>query len=281
MTSRILLLGPPNVGKTHYGAVLLEKWQVNNSALKLITPVEDLTAFNEARHYLSEGKAAPHTSGDRHKDTHFALKTNMDKEINLVWPDYGGEQLNSVLASRRIPSEWCSRIQEATTWFILIRPSLIQPLTDILTSVASRTNDQDKARTENERRWDTNAWWIELLQILLAVEGISYINKISKPRLVIGLSCWDELSPEERQLGPLEIFKSKLPLFASFIESNWNMNSWSVWGISALGKHLSDNSSDENYIDSGPAENGYVVKPDGSQSLLLDLPLEWLIESQV
>ena len=276
MSSRILLLGPPNVGKTHYGAVLIEKWQVNLGELKLTTPVQDLKVFEEARKCLQEGRGAPHTSRDLHRDTLFNLQSPTGEEVELIWPDYAGEQLTQVVTQRRIPDDWVNKVSDAQSWVLMIRPNLIEPLPDILNSINSRITPSTEPTTPLDRRWDSNAWWVELLQMLLASEGVSHICRLSKPRIAVVLSCWDELLEMEQRLRPDEVLEKRLPLLASFLKSNWEIGSRSVWGLSALGQSLT-NIASEDYIDQGPAAFGFIMNPDGVKSSAIDLPLEWFL----
>jgi hypothetical protein len=124
--------------------------------------------------------------------------------------------------------------------------------------------------------WDDRARYVELLQILLCTARKSSYSRIDYPRLAIVLSCWDETGCLK---CPSELFTEKMPLLNSFIRSNWLDEAWSVWGLSSLGKALSQEQCDQEYAEKGPENFGYVVEPHTTKmDPDLTRPVAWLMK---
>jgi hypothetical protein len=62
-------------------------------------------------------------------------------------------------------------------------------------------------------------------------------------------------------------------MFAEFITANWKENRLLVYGLSSLGKSLNPEISDDEYLDKGPENFGYVVTSDGLHEKDLTYPL--------
>ena len=282
-TPELLLLGGPNSGKTHYAGQLYGRLRRRPGALKLRqdqgTPI-DLSSLDEVFNCLEEGRAAGHTPTDTWSEILLPLVDKNGRCLDLRWPDYGGEQLNSVFEQREISEKWRSRLVEADGWMILIRLENEATFDSALEQLVGRPSDgaPPSARPDT---WDANAKWVELLQLLLHVSGAGTHKKLGKPKLAILLSCYDEIkSPQDI---PCNVLGEYLPLLSSFINSNWSSDSLSVWGLSSLGVPLTpgDSNGDSNgdFIDEGPEEQGWVISPEGGKHDDLSKPLAWLLEA--
>lgn len=275
----IVLLGGPNSGKTHYAGQLYGRLQHSTGALTLRKSCgapDDLSLLHEVLSCLENGNAAQHTSTGAWGNVHLPLTDSNGREFDLNWPDYGGEQLKRVFATRSVDQDWQNRLINANGWVLLIRLNTEATYPDAIENLVHANAKQD----ENESRansWDANAYWVEKLQILLHVAKIGWKHQIQAPPLTVLLSCYDEVGDEHTP--PIETLCQKLPLVASFIQSNWNKNSVSVWGLSALGQELVANSQSDDFIDEGPESQGWVLPPEGGEkSTDLTLPLMWLLE---
>nr|WP_276598915.1 hypothetical protein [Nannocystis sp. SCPEA4] len=273
------MLGGPNSGKTHYAGQLYGRLRRRPGVLGLRqdqgTP-PDLGALEEVLRCLEEGRLADHTPTTSWEEVALPLVDASGRAMDLRWPDYGGEQLRALFAQRAVPDTWRERLIKADGWVLLVRLSAEVKYPDALEELAKRPNDQ-QPNIERVERWDANAQWVELLQILLHVAGLSVVARLRRPRLAVLLSCYDELEAGERP--PREILAEQLPLMSAFIEGNWASEAASVWGLSALGRPLDRNSAEDSFIDEGPENHGWVVPPaGGSKDPDLSKPLAWLLE---
>lgn len=268
----ILLVGESNVGKTHYGAQFLKRLMVKACSLKMHGAPTNLEAFTTALGCLTEGKATDHTPASSYVESVWPIQDESGRLAELVWPDYGGEQVRKLVTERRIPTAWRERVLEATDWVVLIRLHSLRSEEDLFSRplqsfTKAETQDEPAAFEPSDQ-----ARTIELLQMLLYLAQFSLDRPLRKPRLTILLSCWDELNTTEL---PPHMLAARLPMLWSFVRSNWT--SPSVIGLSALEKALSKTVPDADYATRGPEDFGYVILPNGERNTDITLPIQRLM----
>jgi hypothetical protein len=269
----ILLLGESGVGKTHYGAQLLRRLMKRDCRLRMNGQATNLESFEAALESLSEGRAADHTATSIYVDSVWPVSHDDGTSGQLIWPEYGGEQIKSMIESRRVPSAWCARAQHANSWMLMVRLQQTQLGDDVLSRPLS---DLRKAAPENPaRNISDQARLIELLQMLLYIRGMSSSIRLGNPQLAVLLTCWDELGFDGT---PPEALRSRLPMFWVFLSANWP--SPAVMGLSALGRPLNPHTSDSDYSSRGPEHFGFVVTPEGTRSPDLTWPIHLLLDKQ-
>lgn len=268
----ILLLGESNVGKTHFGAQLLKRLVTGTSRLSMVGQATNLEPFEQTMEQLSEGLASGHTAATSYVESIWPVGTPEGQRAELVWPDYGGEQIRALVADHRVPSEWRSRVLAATDWVLLIRLHIMRNDEDLFSRPLAKLGGPKVEVTEYTP--SDQARLVELLQMLLHIGGHSRDQSLSTPSLTVLLSCWDEVSAEG---APLEVFRSRLPMFASYVESVWR--SPHVIGLSALERSLSEKTADKDFAIRGPEAFGYVVLPDGTKENDISWPIQRLLTS--
>ena len=278
-TNNVLVLGGSSAGKTHYAGQLLGRLRHDRQGKLRLRPggVEDLSKLEEVLSCLEEGRAAGHTPAETWTGIRCELETNDGANVLLEWPEYAGERLFAIMEQRLLPVEWRESVSKATGWILFVRPSTLQVYEDLLgrpTGVAP-AHTQSGERSVDGKGWDDQARYVELLQMLVFAAGRSTFRRMSTPRLAVVLSCWDEL--EESGI-PDETLAARLPLVDAFIRSTWQDGAWSVWGLSSLGRALSQDDRDAEFAQKGPEQFGYVVPP-GSTEHIKDLtaPVAWLL----
>jgi len=276
----LVVLGGPNSGKTHLAGQIYGRVQRRPGHFRLRksdgTPA-DISALEEVLAALENGHAAGHTPSNTWAEVKLPLISTSGEPLDIHWPDYGGEQLDDVFQKRSVPESWRSRLCQADGWIVLIRLKTETVYGDALDRLVERAHTQAKPEPRAEK-WDSNAKWVELLQILLHATGRGTANRLSRPRLLVLLSCYDELGEESG--APMAMLERHLPLLASFLKNTWPSSDLSVWGLSALGRLLTQNSADDDFIDLGPEYQGWVIHPDGGRrDSDLTTPLGWLSEA--
>lgn len=268
----ILLVGESNVGKTHYGAQFLKRLMVKAGALKMTGAPTNLEAFTTALSCLTEGMSTDHTPANIYVESVWPITDKDGRYAELVWPDYGGEQVRNLVTQRRIPAAWRNRVVEATDWVVLIRLHSLRSEDDLfsrpLQSFAAVEPQGEAAAYELSDQART----VELLQMLLYLAQFHLDRPLRKPRLTILLSCWDELETTEL---PANLLASRLPMLWSFVRSNWALPT--IIGLSALERALSKTDADQEYAIRGPEEFGYVVLPNGVKNTDITLPIQHLM----
>lgn len=271
-STSILILGESKVGKTHYGAQILKRLMKGDGQLRMDGAASNLEPFQAAMDCLDEGIAAGHTSSTTYVDSVWPVADACGTKAELLWPDYAGEQILAIAKHRAVPDAWRDRIRTTPAWLLFVRLQLTRTPDDILTRPLSDltvTSDNDEVHLSDQARL------IELLQILLYVRGSMSNQSLQTPRLCVVLSCWDELNTSEK---PADILLQSLPMFASFIASNWADPI--ILGLSALGQSLSPKDKDIQYAQTGSDQFGYVVLSDGQQTSDLTLPIQSLLAAK-
>ena len=278
-TPDILVLGGPGAGKTHYAGQLLGRLRHDRQGKLRLRHggVKDLSKLEEVLACLEEGRAAGHTPAETWTGIRCELETRDGTRVLLEWPEYAGERLFSIVERRLIPREWRVSAESATGWILIVRPSTLQLYEDLIERPTG-ISPQHTTSTGNSihgRGWDDRARYVELLQMLIFTAGRSTSRAISRPRLAILLSCWDEL---EEPSTPETVLADRLTLLDAFVRSTWVDSAWSLWGLSSLGRRLSQNERDQEYAAEGPERFGYVIPP-GSTEQVSDLtaPVAWLL----
>lgn len=268
----ILLVGESNVGKTHYGAQFLKRLMVKACALKMSGAPTNLEAFTTALSCLTEGKLTDHTPASTYVESVWPITDEAGRYAELVWPDYGGEQVRNLVTQRRIPAAWRERVLEATDWVLLIRLHSLRSEDDLFSRPLQSFAAAEPQREEAAYELSDQARTVELLQMLLYLAQFHLDRPLRKPRLTILLSCWDELETTEL---PADLLASRLPMLWSFVRSNWT--SPTIIGLSALERALSKTAEDQEYATRGPEEFGYVVLPNGEKKADITLPIQRLM----
>jgi hypothetical protein len=267
----ILLIGESGVGKTHYGAQLLKRLMKSDGFLRMDGAATNFEPYDSALKSLNEGKSADHTATATYVDSIWPIIDRDGRTAQLVWPDYGGEQIRTIINSRRVPDAWRIRVLTSPAWLLLIRLQQTRVGDDIfsrpLTSLRMTPTDNRELQISDQARF------IELLQFFMYVGRATADGPLERPRLGILLTCWDELGFSGQ---PIEALRERLPMFHDFVQANWS--DAKVLGLSALGRSLSQSERDMDYVTRGPEHFGYVVAADGSESSDLTLPIKLLLE---
>lgn len=263
MATSILLIGKPHSSKTVFLSQFYSKLQKNKSKLKLYKSVDDLSPIAGAREALASGEEPQTTPSE--KSVKFYLPIQVaENQVDLKCPEYGGEQVLSIVENRELNKEWKTSIQESNSWILFIRLNSINKSLDIsdISYSDQYQKSTEKPISETEYKISDQSFFIELLQILLHAKGIDSHRLNDKLKLTIALTCWDEINTQEK---PYSVLKSKLPLLLDFVESNWNESYLNIVGLSAQGFSLTTPENKEKYQIEGPEEFGYLVLPDGNR----------------
>ena len=269
-SSVLLLLGESDVGKTHYGAQILRRLNIGQGEFEL-TDGGNLEPFKTALEKISKGLAAPHTPRAEYSESTWTLRRRCDSaKIDLVWPDYGGEQLSGMIDGKALPTTWRDKLTRASGWIFMVRPSQIPLSEDILTRAVSLPAVDDIVNLA----LSPQSKLIELLQ-MLQYKKQSYLEHDGlPPPLAVLLSCYDELATEQ---APGAYCRTQLPMFNQYLSSNWPADRLRVFAVSPLGQSLSPIQPNEEYAASGPETRGFVIDEHGSRTDDLLAPIGWLL----
>ncbi len=278
--SQLLLMGYSQSGKTGYGTQVYGRILAQKSSLKFRGQPESLKLFQMALEAYERGEKPPRTTSAYDSMT-LPLLNRHGQSIDLVLPDYDGEQLTRMIRDRAIEGNWISGFQESSAWMLFIRPSAInEPTTTMDAPPVAKEMKNPKPQAEinapdnvNLRRLSSQIEMIELLQMWWWVRaGFAPIGTTS-PRLAIMLSCFDEVNTE---LTPEFYFKQLCPLLEQFIRTVWADSAMRVYGLSSQGGSLDDPNFQHTFREAGAEKSGFLVLPNGEQKSDLTLPIDWL-----
>ncbi|MEQ8321887.1 MAG: hypothetical protein RH946_16610 [Rhodospirillales bacterium] len=271
-SSSILLIGEYDVGKTVYGAQLLRRLLTKQGKLRMHGLASNLQPFEAALHKLSDGLLPDHTPTATFSESVWPVADSEENRAELIWPDYGGEQVSTMLESRLIPSEWKNRVFSCNAWLVMIRPSQVFVRDDILTKSAV---EGASAFSRRNADFAKQAQLVELLQTLIFFWRISENRHAALPPLAIILSCWDELSNDDT---PQDVLRNHAPLLDQFLAANYLDSSLAIYGVSSLSRALDKKEPDPEFSAKGPENFGYAIMPNGERTSDLSAPLYFLMD---
>lgn len=255
----IIIIGQPGTSKTTYLSQLVLQVEGKKKAIKFRNKPDDLSVLKDAIARLRSGQEVQATPSDNNEIIKLPLSIN-GNEIDLICPDYAGEQISYLLESREIDAKWIDLIANSNAWIIFIRPTQLSVSYDISTK---SIHEAEALKQPNDAEFKVSAQsnLIELLQILRHYRKLTVQQETKKPKLLVTFTCWDEL---DETISPLEYVKKQLPLFYEYIANNWNKDSFSFAGLSAQGGKMAD--LKEDYELFGPEESAYIVKENGGDN---------------
>lgn len=254
----ILIVGQPASGKTTFIAQFLTRVKKRKSSIKLIKIPENIKAITDAIKRLSMGEEPETTPADQNVE--LVIPINVDgKNIDLVFPDYGGEQVNDLIELMEINENWQKLVTCSDRWIHFIRPHEITPEYDLSISSYEQI-DAKKSKVFSGPGLSNQSKFIELLQVLLHTKNKGIKHPISIPKLSIVLTCWDELKTNNK---PVQVLREKLPMFLHFVETVWEKEAFEILGLSAQEFPLKTQEKKDKYLDELPENIGYMIDQKG------------------
>jgi len=275
LINNILIIGGPNAGKTHFGGQLYGRLNSRHFKYK-ISPnnrPSDLTIFEDVLTKLAEGKRAGHTESSANRTIQLKADDSEGNSVVFSFPDYAGEQVKMLVDNRRVNNIWKEYIDKSNSWILFVRLDEIEIVEDLINrGIPSPDEIQKRQNITPPVKISDAAHFVELLQTLLYIKGVSSLQKITSPNLTIILSCWDLLKVKKTDI-PSQILKERLPLLSDFITNNWSEKSLTILGLTSTEKTLSDE-PDDDYIDRTPIDFGYIINENGKieKDLTLSIP---------
>lgn len=274
VSKSVLIIGKPASGKTTFLAQFLTRVTKGKSKVKLVSMPDNIKAISDAQKSLSSGEEPATTQSDRNVELNLSLDID-GNNVQLSCPDYGGEQISAHTELMEVDKTWQKLAKGSHNWLLFIRASKISPEYDL--SVTSyETVEKDKSDVHKELVLSEQSSYIELIQSLLYAKGVGVRQEGKLPKLVIVITCWDELNNE---LTPKEVLIEKLPMFNNVIEAMWNKQKLSVLGLSAQEFPLKDDiEASDRYLDDLPESFGYMITEEGNKDKDITRLIDWAIK---
>ena len=253
----ILIIGKPGSTKTTFLAQFVTIARKSKSSVKFWKTPENIQPIENAIKKLRAGEETGSTPAEDNLIITLPV-TIKGNNIEMVCPDYGGEQINEILNLREINLHWSGLITNSNSWILFIRPKKLEDTFDLSNkSHSDNTENEEEEKVVPEFKVSDQSSIIELIQIMLSIKKVSYQKTINSPKLTIALTCWDEV---KEQITPGDLLKKDLPLLNQFLEKNWAEDALKIMGVSAQGFKLNTQENKDKYLDDGPDKFAYVVK---------------------
>lgn len=285
----LLIIGTSGTGKTHYTGQFLIRLNTRESRLRLDAAPQDLTPYEDVLDCLNEGRTAAHTASGVYHQTPLSVRDEQNRKAVLMWSDYAGEQIKQMVQARSADSRWLKKLTTSDGWLFFVRLGDVEKREDLISRPPGQSLGLNKTSNavggeqslETESSFSSVAQHVELLQVLLAMSGRGLLTPLGKPNLLVLLSCWDDVvRAGEASDGdlPADVLRRRMPMLSQFIASNWQKEAFAVYGLSSLEKTLDSKNSDDEFLNRGPENFGFVIEPDGTKNSDLTLPVAALLE---
>lgn len=257
--NEILIIGPPKSGKTTFLAQLYGRLINRMGKLRITETPDNIEAIKQAYKRLATGNEPESTPATDNLEVNISVALG-SQEFLLSCKDYGGEQVRDLVGLMEYDKTWIDRAKKNDRWILFIRPSEIEHRFDL--SKKGFAEKDQKETNDSITGTSDQSHFIELVQVLLHARGTGMKDPIDTPRLLIALTCWDELSTDST---PEEILHQKMPLFAHFIEANWLPGAFKIIGVSAQEFPLNSDEARIKYREKMPQNFGYLVLDDNPE----------------
>ncbi len=262
MNNSVLIIGHPATGKTTFIVQFYIRVMKRKSSIKLTKTPENINAITDAVRRITSGEEPMPTPAEENVEVTLPIKVD-GKNIDLVCPDYGGEQVNNLTALMEIDSQWEELVNRSNRWMLFIRPHMITSEYDLSISSYAEIAERKSTAFTSPGLSDQSKF-IELLQVLLYTKNKGLMHSIVVPKLSLVLSCWDELNLENKKT-PVQVLYEKMPLLLHFVETAWVNDAFRVFGLSAQEFPLTTQEAKHKYLNNLPENFGYMVDQEGAQ----------------
>ena len=256
-----MVIGRPKSGKTTFFVQFYIRIVKKQSTISLWKTPPNIRAIEDAVKRLTNGEEVQTTPADSNEALILPIRVD-DTNLELVCPDYGGEQVNSLVNLMEYDEHWHRRVGASNRWILFIRPSGIINYYD-LSNAGYAQLQKKKSEGQLSSPLSEQIQLIELLQGLLYIKGRGLKTSFADPGLSVALTCWDELSTKA---PPGEYLQTALPLLHEFLVSNWGPRALKIFGLSSQEFPLKDPAAKERYLEELPQNFGYLVMPDGEKT---------------
>lgn len=278
----VLVLGAHDTGKTTFLIQLLARLRHSERPrLHLREALASYDPYLEPLSRIESGRAPEHTESLLHTEATLGLTDAIAGDLDIVWPEYAGEQVQNLIRTRSVPQPWYDRVQASDLWIVFVRPDTAYVPDDIISRrIGLGPAPRGHSPTDDEGGLSSQANLVELLQMLLYLRGVATRSRVRRPVLAVFVSCFDLITERAARTLPYDVLRSRVPLFAEFVQSVWQQESMVVLGLSSTGRSLDREKPDLDFMLEGPHTQGYVVLPNGvtddDLTLALSLPLDVL-----
>lgn len=268
LNNSLLIIGPSNSGKTTFQAQLYARIQANQGRIKLTKTPKNIGGIENARERLADGLETETTPATENLEVIIPVSLK-GQEFDLVCKDYGGEQVRDITQLMEFDPTWSKRAKDHDRWILFVRAGAIYHHYDLSLSgyahpdkIDAMPLDEGIGENLPENKLSDQYHYIELLQSLIYARGTGIKTLLGSPKLVIAITCWDELNTTK---DPKDVLLEKMPLLNQFVDTIWSKDSLKIIGLSAQEFPLDNPEAKQKYQNHLPESFGYLVLDDNSK----------------
>lgn len=272
---KVSFIGLPSSGKTTFLAAL---WyyinsQENECDLTLDGYKKNYQHLNSIQEQWVEGNPVNRTPLDSNQSAILNLKSNSSGEqFILSIPDLSGEEFEQQIANSKLRKEVFESINDSCGLMLFI--SANKSDRDIY---FHEIDNLPYLSTDNAElsSWDYHLipTQVKLVQLLQSIICFPFTKKYHK--LAIMISAWDIAL--KRGVSPEKWLEQEYPMLHQFLNSNTDVFSSKIYGVSAQGGDLNDSSVKEKLISMFEASERIICADNTSCSNDITQPLAWII----
>lgn len=286
MNSNFIIMGLPASGKTTFLAALWHLVESNETPCRLecYDYRGDFSYLNSIATAWRTFKAVPRTSQTGDMNVSIMLRNRDTGECGIAFfPDLAGETFDRQVEERRCYRDFVDSFSEEDGVLFFISADLKEDdlsITDLNARLPINKAEQiedSSAINENEmalNEWEPKflPWQVKIVQLLSDLTRPPFVQR--KRRIAILISAWDLV----RSMGntPQEWLSVNMPLVAQFLKTNVDYFNFEIFGVSAQGGRLDDNSAIDEAAKGLASRRIQIVDPQGEGHDLTE-PLVWLM----
>lgn len=283
LSQSVVLVGGKDAGKTNYLGRLWMALDAETGIVKKNGLPLEIEYLRGVASSLNSGEFAGRSAPGLFKSTTMPVRCGDSASIGeLVVPDCAGEQWEKIHVDREWNAEWEKAVASMAGCIVFFRCtsehnvealdwSNHAELMEYLNEVNGSESDPPNLPTQ--------VILADSLQCLTT--AYREIQGTDRPlRVSVVLSAWDLAPKEFRDADPDDYLSQHLPLLHDFLWGNPLLFSPKTFGVSVAGGVLTkeDTPFMTNYLNSDPAQSGYVVFANANKmcrSADVTLPLAW------
>lgn len=288
MNSNFVIMGLPASGKTTFLAALWHLVESNETPCRLecYDYRGDFSYLNSIAAAWRSFKPVPRTSQTGDMNVSIMLRNRDTGESGVAFfPDLAGETFDRQVEERRCYRDFVESFSQENGVLFFISADLKEDnlsITDLnarlpinnveLGEDVSTTNENESKMILNEWEPKFLPWQVKIVQLLSDLTRPPFLQR--NRRIAILISAWDLV----RSMGttPQEWLSVNMPLVEQFLKTNVDYFNFQIFGVSAQGGRLDDNSAIDEAAKGLASRRIQIVGPQGEGHDLTE-PLVWLM----
>jgi hypothetical protein len=294
MNANFVIMGLPASGKTTFLAALWHLVEAGETDCHLVMDgyQGDLNYLTRIADAWRAFEPVPRTSQVGDTDVLIHLRNRItDARGTVFFPDLAGETFDLQVEERRCRADFFMHVDDEDGILFFINADVKDDSLTI-TELNARLNhaegtlgaldlpEQDESKTEGDlpffREWEPKAIPAQVKIVQLLSDFLRAPFAPRRRRLAVLISAWDLARDQNRTPG--EWLAGSMPLVDQFLKTNRLSFQARIYGVSAQGVQLKDDTAVDAVANLTPSKRIQIVGPEGEGNDLTG-PLVWLMSA--